>query len=268
MRTGGALETLTIDRAAALQTDFMERVASRIEAVSEFLDPITGRTFRGHAARVEEFPFDFSSEFERVQRATGVFDEVLLERIGRGARALWEIRPAGILRFGTQMLVLAAVLPPFRELLLGLTPSERDIDDLPGVLPERVAEGSTRVVALLSPSGWRCGGSADAALGAGGDVLVRFEPAPGGGYRPFPCDGNWPPAFLALESDEELESRVTELVAVRRADLVLRGLAARQVSREAGVPVAIVQAAFARAAGRDEFLRAVETGGDLVLRRS
>jgi len=262
------LEPLTIDRAAALQTDFMERVASRLETATEFRDPVTGRTFSGHASQVTEFPFDFSADFERVQRATGVYDEVLLERIGLGARALFEIHPAGILRFGTEMLVLAGVVQPFRELLLGLTPRERDVDDLLGILPERDADGPTRVLAVLSPSGWRGSGSKVAGPGTGGDVIYRFEPAPEGGYRPFPCEDAWPPAFLALESEEELVLRVIELAAARRADLVLRGLLARHVSREAGVPVEIVRMAFERAARQDEFLRAVETDGDLVLRRA
>lgn len=265
---GGALETLTIDRAAALQSDFMERVAGRLEAATEFTDPITGRTFAGRAASVAEFPADFSAEVERVQRATGVYDEVRLERIGCGARAMWEIRPAGLLRFGTEMLVLAGVLPPFRELLLGLTPRARDVDDLMGILPDREAGGPTRVLAVLSPSGWRDRGAPAPVTAAGNDVIYRFEPAPECGYRPYPCEDEWPPAFLALESEEELVARVWELAALRRADLILHGLAARAVSREAGVPVAIVRSAFLRAARQDEFLRAVETDGDLVLRRA
>jgi hypothetical protein len=59
-----------------------------------------------------------------------------------------------------------------------------------------------------------------------------------------------------------------ELIAVQRAELVLHGLAARRMSIGSGVPVEIVRSAFTRAAREDEFLRAVETDGDLVLRRA
>ncbi len=270
---GGALELLTIDRAVALQNDFMERVASRLEATSEFQDPVTGRTFSGRACRLEEYPVDFSAEFDRVQRACGVYDEVRRERMGRGARALWEISPKGILRFGTEMIVLGAVLQPFRELLLGLTPRERAFDDLAEMLPDREDDEPTWVLAVLSPSGWRNAPGLEPDSGTTGagpqsEVVYRFEPAPGGGYRPFPAAGDWPPAFLALESEEELTDRVVQLVSVHRVDLVLRGLTARGISREAGVPVRIVRSAFRRTARDDEFLRVFEVDGDLVLRRA
>ena len=267
------METLTIDRAAALQNDFMERVAARLEAVSEFRDPRTGRSFHGRARQAEGYPADFSSEFERVQRATSVYDEVRLDRIGRGARARFEIRPAGLLRFGTELLVLTAVLQPFREFMLGLSPRERDSDDLSALSFDDVEGGPTLVVAVLSTAGWRRSSGRmleveERELEAGREVIFRFEPAPGGGYRPFPHAVEWPPPFLALESEEELAARVIELSTLRRADLVLRGLSAREVSHEAGVPLEIVRSAFRRVADEDEFLRAVPADGDLVLRRA
>jgi hypothetical protein len=262
------LQNLTIDRAAALQTDFMDRVANRLEAASEFREPKSGRTFAGRARLVEEYPTDFAEELARVQRASRVYDEVLLERMCRGARILYEIRPSGLLRFGTAMLVFAAVLQPFRELLLRLTPGPRAFDDLSGLPPEREGGGPPRVLAVLSPSGWRDGPDDAEDPGEGADTVIRFEPAPEGGYRRFPVTEEPLPAFLALESEEELLERVRKLAEARRVDLVLRGLAARRISRESGVPVETVREAFRSAAREDEFLRAVEEDGDLLLRRA
>jgi hypothetical protein len=230
------LEPLTIDRAVALQAEFMNRLAERLADTEEFVDPASGRRFSGSARQDDEYPADFVRELERAQTASGRYGEALRERMPTGARARWEVKPGGLLRFGVEMVVIGAVLQPFRELLSGLT-----------------------------PSGWR-GEPEPPAVDR--DTVLRFEPAEGGGFRRYPDAMDWPPAFVALESEQELMTRVLLLVAKGRVELVLRGLSAKDLSRQAGIPPDIVARGFERAVREGELLRLSHDGDDVVLRRA
>ncbi len=259
------MEPLTIDRAVALQAEFMNRLAERLADTEEFVDPASGRRFSGSARQDDEYPADFVRELERAQTASGRYGEALRERMPTGARARWEVKPGGLLRFGVEMVVIGAVLQPFRELLSGLTPSGRDANDLAGVARDVDEEGPPMLVAALSPSGWR-GEPEPPAVDR--DTVLRFEPAEGGGFRRYPDAMDWPPAFVALESEQELMTRVLLLVAKGRVELVLRGLSAKDLSRQAGIPPDIVARGFERAVREGELLRLSHDGDDVVLRRA
>ncbi len=249
-------DPLTPDRAAALEAGFVSRIRARVEASTTFALPPGGPAIRGRARRCPEFPPDFEDELRRVLLAEGACAGDLLDRLPRGARLVYAVGGGGFGARAPDLLVVAAVLHPFREWVTGRRPEPLAREAALAVLPPGPV-----AAAVLSTSGW-----AEPADGDAGPW--RFEPAPGGGFR-LSCGDRRPvPAFLAPEGDAELEARAVRWAETARATLVLRGLSARHAASELGVPEPIAVRAFQRFARESEFVVLTEEDGDVVLRRS
>jgi hypothetical protein len=256
---------LDADLAQATERAFMDRLVARLMAARRFPRAGRGDSVAGSVRRDGGFPRDYAERVRRILRAEGRHDPVLWARLPKGARARFEVR-GGSLLFRRTLLVLAvAAVHPFRELALGLSPVPLDPEAAAGWLPAVEDEEPERLGVVLSSSGWRTGGETPDWEGA---PLVLFEPAPGGGFKPAFGEPEALPDCLRLESDEELASRVLEYVRAARVELVLHGLSARRTADAAGVPEALVRAAFERAAREDEFLWLSEEDDEIVLRRS
>lgn len=239
----------------------MERVSARVEDSEVFPDPSGGGTVRGNARRDEEFGGDFAAEVARRLTEAGSFEPGLRERLPPGARALWEVRSGPVLLRRTRMVVVAAVLHPWRALAGRESAGPLAADRALAALPE--PGGPPVLAAVLSTSGW-----AGPPEPPAGTAIYLVEPAPGEGFRIAGGPAERLPACLAPESDAELVARVTRYVAESRAALVLRGLERRETSGALGVPEDLVGEAFSSLAAADEFLRLSEEAGTLVLRRA
>ena len=244
-----------LERAAALENDFMARVAASVSRATVFTG---GPLVHGHARRDDGYPGDFEEEVRRVLSADGLPAGDAAERVPRGARVLYEVRK-GLLGRHPALFLAAGVRHPFRALSLGLPVSPLPAADALAALPPD-REAPLQAV-VLSTSGWV--GEPPRPVGV---ALWLVSPAPGGGYRLEAGPGPLP-AHFSLETDEELVMRVVGYAWASRAELVLNGLDARRVAETTGAPLKVVEAAFRRMASRDEFLAVHAENGTVVLRR-
>jgi len=256
---------LDADRAAALEVDFIERATSRVEEPDRFPDPVSGGTLPGSAKRDEEYRPDLREDMRRALAAEGIHDPGLFERLPPGALRIWDVREGSWLRRKTVLVLSVGVVHPLGELARGSFGSP-----LPRTAAERFLvptgeEGTPRAALVLSTSGWRETGDVP---GEARDAVYLVEPAPGGGFRPTAGPTAELPACFALESDDELTTRVLDHVGRERAALVLSGIREGDVVERLGVPRALARRALEKAAREGEFLRLVRAGDEYVLRRS
>jgi hypothetical protein len=258
-------EPLDAEIAAAQEEAFLARVTEAMDRDPDVVDPATGRSISLGGATPRAY--DDAEEIRRKMASLGVHDAALFERLPRNRCLVWRVR-RGLVRRRTVVEVVAAVVNPVRELILGQTIlPPATFGSLTGLMQERLSgDGPLRLAGVFSPTGWE-GVSRFDAIRRPGLGLWLFRPGLRGGFATMRSRSDKPPPPFDIESRQERIELVVKYVADHRLDLVMKGLAATEAARTLSMTPDDIRAGFAEAAKRDEFLR-LDDGDDPYLRRA